>query len=236
MAFYANLNVMKPLALLRYLTVLCVEDDPVQRTELNGLLQDFFQELVVADCGETALQIFQSRPIHIVITDLRMPGMSGLELIAAIRQQDRQTPILITSAHTDTADLLAATRLRLVDYLLKPLSWAQLKTALERCAEELLAEGRLFIPLDAHTTYCVTSGCLHRMDEIVPLTPREQTLLNLLATHRQQWLSQERLLAALYHDSGKGSEGGLKNLFLRLRQKIGKEVIINHYGVGYRLR
>jgi CheY-like chemotaxis protein len=104
---------MKAFALLRHLTALYVEDDPAQIAGMSELLQGFFHELVVAENGETGLQTFRSRPIHLVITDIRMPGMNGLELIAAIRQLDRQVPICIITGYTETTELLTATRLHL---------------------------------------------------------------------------------------------------------------------------
>jgi DNA-binding response OmpR family regulator len=226
---------MKALALLRHLTALYVEDDPIQRALISGLLRGFFHELITAENGEAGLRLFQSRPIHLVIADIQMPGMDGLELIAAIRQLDRQVPIFIVSAYAETSQLLTATRLHLADYLLKPLSEERLRTALEHCAAELLTQERMLVPLDADTLYFMTDGCLRRRAEIIPLTPSERTLLNLLLAHRGQWLSRERLLAAVYVDRDASSAAGLKNLILRLRQKLGDGAITNQYGVGYRL-
>lgn len=227
---------MKPLVLLRHLTALYVEDDPEQRETMGDLLRGFFHELVTAADGAEGLQLFQAQPVHFVIADLKMPVMNGLELASAIRRLDRRVPILLLSAFTETADLLVATRLNLVDYLVKPLAWTQLKDSLERCAEALYAEGQLFVRLAPDTTYSSADGSLRRAGEAITLTARERVLLDLLVAHRDQWLSKERLLAALFAEFDQGSEAALKNLFLRLRQKIGSDMIVNRYGVGYRLR
>ncbi|WP_295391094.1 response regulator [uncultured Thiodictyon sp.] len=226
---------MKPLLLLRHLTALYVEDDLVQGTLVHELLLSLFNEVLVAQSGEAGLRLFGQRSIQLLVTALRMQGMGGLALAAAIRGRDRTLPILITSASTETADLLAANRLQLVDYLVKPLALELLKAALERAALGLLAEGRVFVRLDADTTYCAADGTLCRLAQRVALTARERTLLDLLAAHRGQWLSTERLLAGLYTESDSGSEASLKNLLLRLRHKIGADAILNRYGIGYRL-
>ena len=131
---------------------------------------------------------------------------------------------------------LAATRLRLVDYLVKPLVWDTLRTCLERSAEDLCAQGRLFVRLDADTLYSKVDGSLRRGNESISLTPREQALLHLLVQHGDEWLSTERLIAALFTDFDRGSEAALKNLVRRLRHKLGPEAIANRYGVGYRLQ
>jgi len=227
---------MRSLHLLRHLIALHVEDDPEQREALSDLLRIFFRDVVTAADGVEGLRLYRAQPIQFVIADLKLPGMSGLELAGAIRQQDRHIPILLMSAFTETADLLAATRLNLIDYLVKPFAWDTLKNCLERCAENLCAEGRLFVRLDAETVYSLSDGCLRRAGETINLTARERTLFDLLVKHGGEWLSTERLLAALFNDGDTGSEGALKNLILRLRQKLGQEVIINRYGIGYRLK
>ncbi|MDD5335175.1 MAG: response regulator transcription factor [Rhodoferax sp.] len=224
------------ISILRNFDALYVEDDAVLRDDTADLLRGFFRDLVVAADGEEGLRVFDSRPIHLVIADLRMPKMNGLEMTAAIRQRDLHVPIFITSAYAKTDELLEAMRLNLADYLVKPLSWARLKEALGRSAERILAEGRLFTRFDADTTYCVTSDCLYRAGQAVHLTNREKALLDLLLKHRGQWLSKDRILAQVYGDDENASEAGLKNLILRLRQKIGADHIANMYGMGFMLR
>lgn len=224
------------ISILRNFDALYVEDDAVLREDTADLLRGFFRDLVVAADGEEGLRVFDSRPIHLVITDLRMPKMNGLEMTAAIRQRDLHVPIFITSAYAQTDELLEAMRLNLADYLVKPLSWARLKEALGRSAERILAEGRLFTRFDADTTYCVTSDCLYCAGQSVHLTNREKALLDLLLKHRGQWLSKDRILAQVYCDDENASEAGLKNLILRLRQKIGADHIANMYGMGFMLR
>ncbi len=234
-----NLNTTVPsrhIPILRKLDALYVEDDAVVRDQTAALLRGFFRDLVVAGDGKEALQIFDSRPIHLVITDLRMPKMNGLELTATIRARDPHVPIFITSAYAETDELLEAMRLNLADYLVKPLSWARLKEALGRSAERILAEGRLYTQFDDHTSYCVTGDYLLRAGETIHLTGREKALLDLLLKHRGEWLSKDRLLCQIYDQDDPGSDAGLKNLILRLRQKIGPDHIANMYGMGFMLR
>ncbi len=222
---------MTPLVALRS----CIEDEPGQRLLIGNLLGGFFRTVLLADGGGEGLRLFRAHPVHLVVTDLKLPGGNGLDLIELVRRQDRDLPILVISASTATGDLLTAARLRLVDYLVKPITPARLKEALERAAVDLLAAGRLVVPLDAQTSYCLADGCLRGDGETVLLTPRERVLLELLLNHRDRWLSSGRLIAALYGDRGRGGEESLKALLLRLRRKLGAAVIVNRYGVGYRL-
>ncbi|MFZ4478985.1 MAG: response regulator transcription factor [Rhodoferax sp.] len=222
--------------ILRHFDALYVEDDAALRDDTAALLRGFFRDLVVAGDGEEALHIFDARPIHLVITDLRMPKMNGLELTAAIRERDPHVPVFITSAYAETDELLEAMRLNLADYLVKPLSWARLKDALGRSADRILAEGRLYAQFDDNTSYCITSEFLHSAGETVHLTRHEKALLDLLLKHRGHWLSKDRILERIYSEDEHGSEAGLKNLILRLRHKIGADHIANMYGMGFMLR
>lgn len=226
---------MKPLAALRPLTVLCVDHEPMQRLLIGTLLEGFFRTVLLANGGGEALRLFQAQPVHLVVADLELPGPGGLDLIESIRRQDRDLPILVISASTATADLLVAVRLRLVDYLVKPITPGRLREALVRAATDLLAAGRLSVRLDPHTSYCLADGCLRGDRGTVPLTPRERVLLELLLNHRDQWLCSARLIGALNGDRGRGGEDSLKGLILRLRRKLGAAAIENRYGVGYRL-
>jgi DNA-binding response OmpR family regulator len=222
--------------LLRNLDALYVEDDAVLREDTAALLRGFFRDLVVASDGSEALRIFDTRQIHLVITDLRMPNMNGLELTAAIRERDPHITVFITSAYAETSELLEAMRLNLADYLVKPLSWPRLKDALARSAERILAEGRLYTQFDDETSYCITDDFLRRGSELAHLTRHEKALLDLLLKHRGQWLNKERILQQIYTDDERGSDAALKNLILRLRQKIGSNHIANMYGMGFMLR
>lgn len=227
-------DTMKPLDILRNLTALYVEDDPVQRGQLTDLLGDFFQDLLIAENGVAGLRLFDSRPVHLVIADIRMPEMNGLEMAAAIRQRGSQVPILITSAYTDTEDLLAALRLHSFDYLIKPLSWKQLKDALYACANQIAEHGGGFVQLDHQSFFFPDARRLHLLTGMVGLSRNECALLTMLSDHRGQWVSREQLSSHIYGCKDV-SEAALKNLVLRLRRKLGDDLLVTRYGEGYKL-
>jgi two-component system, OmpR family, response regulator len=227
---------MKELAILRECTALYVEDDLFLRETTAELLGRLFREVIVAGDGAEALAIIEARPIHTVIADIKMPNMDGLEMARAIRQRFRHMPIFITSSYAETEDLLAAVRLNLVDYLTKPLSWSRLKEALGACAQRLIEAGLWRTRLSATTAYCAASGTIHRADEEIFLTAKEKVLLDLLLAHRGQLVNKERIFAVVYAQEEDATEGGLKNLVLKLRRKVGEAQIVNVYGSGFMLR
>ena len=101
------------------LTVLVVEDDQVLRASFKQLLSYLFAEVDAAVDGQDALDQLAEKNYDIVLTDLRMPRMSGFQLLQEIRQQSPQQPIVVISAHEDEA-LRRELAVYKVHYLSKP--------------------------------------------------------------------------------------------------------------------
>ena len=145
-------------------------------------------------------------------------------------------PILITSAYAEAGDLLTSIRLHFIDYLVKPLSWTQLKQALEACAAHILETGRYFLQISADILFCPINGKVLRNDEEIALSAKEKSLLALLVAHHGTLVHKERIFQVVYALEEETSDSALKNLVLKLRRKIGDNSIVNCYGEGYMLR
>lgn len=128
---------------LKEITVLYVEDEAIIRDELIDILKDEVQTLHVAKNGEEGLALFQEHQIDIVLTDIRMPVMDGLEMSRAILKIDANTPIIISSAFNDTPYLMESIQLGIHYYLLKPINLSELFTTLEKASEGVLNAKRL---------------------------------------------------------------------------------------------
>ncbi|MEN4054026.1 EAL domain-containing protein [Sulfurimonas sp. NWX79] len=126
------------------LHLLYVEDDVKARTTTLEMLKNLFGHITVATNGEEGLEKFQKEKFHIVITDINMPEMNGIEMIGKIRQKDSKIPIFILSAHNDTSYILDAIELGVDGFILKPLKYKQfldaLKKALEKIHLEMIAQ------------------------------------------------------------------------------------------------
>jgi diguanylate cyclase (GGDEF)-like protein/PAS domain S-box-containing protein len=128
---------------LKGLRVLVVEDDPVSSMLLSRMLTKCGAEFDAAANGNEALALFEEKRHPVVVTDICMPGMDGLELVKRIRQLDKNTQIIATSANRDTECLISAIELGFNDYFLKPLEIEKLLWAIRRCAETIADRGRL---------------------------------------------------------------------------------------------
>ena len=107
------------LAPLLEMTVLVAEDDPAMRESLKRTLGLYFGEVLTAGDGKAALAAFEDRTVDIAVLDIAMPGLSGLEVAARIREQDPDLPVIILTCHDDVSFMQTAVRLRLMEYLLK---------------------------------------------------------------------------------------------------------------------
>lgn len=105
---------------IREMNILYAEDDEDTLQASAIILEDYAKNLFLARNGEEALEIFENNPIDIIITDIMMPKINGIEMVKIIRQKSPATPIVITTAHTETQYLLDAINLKVDGYILKP--------------------------------------------------------------------------------------------------------------------
>lgn len=108
---------------LKNLTLLYVEDDNDTREASATILEDYVGKLIVAKNGKEALDLLAQYQIDLILTDILMPKINGIEMIKKIREgkTNPQIPIVITTAHTETQYLLDAIHLRVDGYILKPI-------------------------------------------------------------------------------------------------------------------
>ena len=100
--------------------ILVVEDDEDMRENLRRILVGARYEVRLARDGAEAMTLLESQPCHLVLTDLVMPGMGGLQLLTEIRRRERALPVVFLTAFGDRATYVKATEMGAVDFLMKP--------------------------------------------------------------------------------------------------------------------
>ncbi|HWD94051.1 MAG TPA: sigma-54 dependent transcriptional regulator [Verrucomicrobiae bacterium] len=111
--------------------ILIVDDDPGQRSLLNSFLKSQGFETAVVDSGERALEALRGGPFNMMISDVRMPGLSGIETLRAARKEHITVPVLLVTAFTDVRDAVAAMRDGAVNYLAKPIDLDELLASVQ---------------------------------------------------------------------------------------------------------
>ncbi|WP_297442691.1 EAL domain-containing protein [Sulfurimonas sp.] len=125
------------------LTILFVEDDKPTREELIGFLGTFFPKIISAQSAEEAWDKYNSNKIDLIVTDITLPQMSGMELIGRIRQTNTSIPLLILSAHRESEYFLDSIKYNVDGYLLKPFDLEQFLSVISKVVYRLDMEQKI---------------------------------------------------------------------------------------------
>ena len=215
------------------LTLLYVEDDEIIRENAVTYLDNFFQEVFQAKDGKEALEVYKEKKPDIIISDIQMPRLNGLEMAKEIRKKDKTIPIIIATAFTDTSYLLEAVELQLIKYMTKPITSKKLKEALKLVCEHLNLNN--IIKLNTTSIYDKLNKTLFIENTLIKLTKRELQLLDLLAKNHHRVVNYEEIEGMLWYSEAM-SKDALRALVRTLRIKLQGEYIENISGFGYRLR
>ena len=220
--------------------ILVVDDERQIIRMLRASLQSSGYEVLTASNGIEGLERFESGRPDLIITDLAMPEMNGLELTQAVRRLDR-TPIIVLSVRDTDVMKVKALDEGADDYLTKPFSMPELlarirsqfrRITVESSEQTRFEVGDFVIDADAHTV-SVRGQALH-------LTPKEFDLLLLFARSPGRVLTHKVLLRAIWGPAGDDQPEYLRVLIAGLRRKIekgeGQKYIQSEPWVGYRFQ
>lgn len=223
--------------ILKNLSILYIEDEDNIRINIKKTLDLFCENVFDVENIFSAEKILEDNRIDIIICDINLPDKSGIEFIKDLRKTDKTMPVILLSAYTDKEYLLEATKLKLVDYLTKPIDFKSLNNALQKCVEEILDNSRYIISFKNNINYNISLNKLidANCKEEIHLTAKEFDLLNFLVKNNNRVCSADELKLAIWNNSLEASDSALKNLLNKIRKKIGKESITNISGIGYKL-
>ena len=218
--------------------ILVVEDE---RLLCDGIAEDLDLEKYTVDrCydGADAHERLFVEPYDLVILDLNLPGMDGLELLRRIRSERPELRVLILSARAQLSDKVAGLDLGADDYLTKPFDLEELEARVRTLLRREFVQRALLVqagPLDLDT---VAREISVRGDPL-SLTPREFAILEQLMLCQGRWLSQEALMEHVWEADANPFSNAVRmhisSLRKKLRDKLGYDPIQTKVGQGYRL-
>lgn len=225
------------LTTLQTLCILYVEDEKRIREDMITTLKLLCKEIYPFESADTALQGYHELQPDIIFSDISLGETSGLEFAKKIRETDKKIPIILLSAHTDTKYLLEATKLKLVAYLTKPITFEELKNTLLEAVKEISYEDTdMVFSLNKNITYNTFHKVLYDKDsKEIKLSASETKLLEYLIKNKKRTISQDEIKGAVWDDPYDATDAALKSLLHKVRSKIGKETIKNLSGIGYYL-
>lgn len=216
-------------------SILLAEDDERLRESFKKVLLLFVESVYTATNGEEALEFYKKYHPDILITDLKMPKLNGLDLIKIIREDNEEIPIIVTSAYTDQEFLLESIKLSLVEYAVKPIRETSLSNLLESCAKVLLKHSKTVVKLEENCLYDYDNKMIIYKNEEILLTNKEVDFFELLLAHRGTLVTKNNIEDRLYIYE-EAPPSALKNLVFKLRKKISIDIICTVSKLGYMIK
>lgn len=219
---------------LKTLTVLYAEDEEGIRKNIADSLSYYVKEVIEASNGQEAYEMYdQARP-DIILTDIHMPILDGIEFVKKVRQEDSQTPVVMITAHTDKKYLLDAVELKMEKYIVKPVDIDALFDVLEKCVEQLHLNRQVVLNVDDKYSYDYDKKELNYSNEPILLNKKEMLFIELLISNQNRVVTYEELQEYVWGDDIM-TDSALRSLVRNLRKKLPTDMIYNLSGVGYRL-
>jgi len=217
---------------LKSKSILYVEDDPISVDAIMSYLELLFSKVYFAPNGKHAYESYEKNSPDMILTDIDMPELNGIDLIKKIRQTDNDTPIIILSAYTDTEYFIEAVELGLSKYIIKPFVGEKFLQALEKIME---AEPKDF-QIAENCSYNYQAKTLYFEGKEYKLAKKEVALMELLIQRKNKLVSFDEIESVVWADyDDMMTAETLRTLVKKLRKKMPKESLKNLARMGYKL-
>lgn len=227
------------------LSILLVEDYKPLRDEIAQILEEFFSSIEVASNGEEALSIYknsinQSRCFDIVISDIEMPIVDGVELAHQIYQINPKQHIIILSSHTDTQYLLQFINLGISQFITKPINYDMFMSALYKISNKIVKEEadgitKHIVSLSNGYMWDKKNHILKKDNTIVSLTKSETLFIAIMFIRFDSICTNRDIIDYFYSENISINESSIRNLAFKVRKKLPNNTIETIYAMGYKL-
>lgn len=222
--------------------IMVVEDEEKIMNVVKSFLESKGFQVIPAENGRKALEVFERENIAFVLLDLMLPLLPGEEVCRLIRRKSR-VPIIMLTAKSEEADMLKGLGIGADDYITKPFSlkalYARIEAVMRRSSDDPGAffsrysffEGDLSVDLDSRNVY--------KNSEEVRLTPNEYKILTTLIKYPNKVFTRDELIASAFGDEFEGYDRTIDSHIKNLRQKIETDAknpvyVKTIHGVGYK--
>ena len=221
--------------------LLLIEDDAALQLSLQRALQRKGVSVTSASDGPHGLALWQSLQPDVVVLDLSLPGMDGLDVLAQARQSGMRAPVLILTARGTVGDRVIGLNTGADDYLAKPFDLDELEArirALHRRSAGAGAESLGETPQWGQLRMDPSSGAFYHGHNVLELAPRELRLLQALASRAGRAVTKEQLLGDVFADEPDVQPETLEVVVYRLRKKLAgtDATLMTLRGLGYLLK
>jgi two-component system response regulator TctD len=222
--------------------LLLIEDNPAMRTTLQRTFERRGIHVVTCDSGARALDRWRASLPDVVLLDLTLPEVDGLDVLAAARAEALVTPVLIITARGTVGDRILGLNTGADDYLAKPFDLDELEARIRALARRagVAGDGRVepAVPEFAGLRCDPASGAVYHADAPLDLAPRELALLRALLAQAGRAVAKERLVDLVFGGEHDVQPDAIEVVAYRLRRRLadtGAELVTLR-GLGYMLR
>ncbi len=221
------------------LTLLCVEDDLESQGDIVYLLKKYFKDIYTAIDGNEALKVYKKEKPSIILLDINIPKLNGLEVAIKIRETDTTTPIIFLTAHSEKNMLLKAIDLQVSSYIIKPFKIEELKDTISKVIEKV---GYVNLELENNFSWNSEVSELYYKNKQVTITKNEILLINLLLEHKTRYLTVNEISLEVCTSENDMMGNNVVQLISRFKKKVKKQIkndkffIQSSYGNGYRIK
>ncbi len=215
------------------LTLLLVEDEDSIRESMQEVFSGVFQKVISASNGDEGLKKFKKFSPDIVIADIMMPIMDGLEMSKQIKEVSKNTPVIILSAYSEKERLLKAIDVGIDKYVIKPIDMDELFVVLEQIIKTKII-GADIIEISGGYSFNQTKKVLVKNGVEIALTKKELAFISLLVKRIGTLVLTEEIRNVVWFGE-KVNDPAVRTFIKRIRDKVGAGLIKNSPGLGYKI-
>lgn len=219
--------------------ILVVEDEPSMAELLRKGLEEEQHSVIAAFDGRAALDIAISTDLDVILLDVMLPGMDGIEVVRNLRSRNNHTPLILLTARDSVPDIIRGLDVGADDYLIKPFSFQELLARLRASARRGPVPRPVLMRV-ADLRLDPATRRVHRAEREIHLTVTEFRLLEFLMRRAGRVISRNALIEAVWRDSGDVEDNTLDVFISLLRNKVDRDhrqkLIHTVRGIGYSLR
>ena len=220
---------------MKQYSILYVEDETNIRKHIVEFLQRYFKIIYEAESSEDALEMYKQNKPDILILDINLPGMSGIDLASLIRKYDLKTRIVMSTAYTNKEFMTQAVELDLTRYLVKPVIGSELLLALEKAIIEIrkITGVDLIYNLGESFLYFKEKRIIKHNTEIITLRKKEIEILEFFLDNPNNTVTYEMIETQIWFDNVMTIDA-VRSQIKNIRQKTYNQMFKNVSGIGYK--
>lgn len=213
--------------------ILLLEDDFSYRVSVAEYLRSLGYEVDEAGNGETACTKIAGNSYHLLILDVKVPEISGFEVLKYARNIGLKTPTMMMTSLTAIEDLATGYELGCNEYLKKPFNLAELKFRVKELIKKHYANGENFVLVADNFKFYPNERILKFNENEISLSAKELEILEFLLANSYKFVSTEELIDEIWGENGKDID--VRVHIQKIRSKTAKNLIISSRGLGYKI-